>query len=308
MSTASISRRNVVLAAGGALLAPAVSPAAPLAPSLPLVVLGDWGKQGSPQQKAVAAVMGREAETIASRFVISVGDNFYEDGVASAADRQWRTSFEQVYTAPSLQTGWDVILGNHDYRGSVPAQLEYARQSKRWRMPDRVFTRSETLADGARIDFFYIDTSPMLSAYRGTKVRIDDQDVPAQLAWLDRMLGGSQAKWKIVVGHHPIHTVTGGKRDQADLIRLVKPLLVRHGVQLYLNGHDHNLQKIERDGICFLTSGGGGADLGKVKEAAPGQFAAKTYGFMTMQIWAGRVAYRFIDVNGAELYAGQITA
>ncbi|MDR3522675.1 MAG: tartrate-resistant acid phosphatase type 5 family protein [Acetobacteraceae bacterium] len=308
MSNLLMSRRNVVLGAGGTLLLPCAVPAAPRAASLPLVVLGDWGERGSPIQRAVADAMGRSAAAIGSRLVISVGDNFYEDGVTSIADSQWHSSFEAIYTAPSLQTRWDVILGNHDYRGSVQAQLDYARLSKRWTMPGRVFIRSEMLTDGTQIDFFYIDTSPMLSMYRGTKVRIDDQNVPAQLAWLDAVLGRSQAKWKIVVGHHPIHTSAGGKRDQAELIQHVKPLLLRHGVQLYINGHDHNLQKISRDGICFLTCGGGGAALGKVKEAAPGQFAAKSHGFMTMEISAGRIAYRFIDEAGTALYADQVTA
>ena len=193
MTHAPLSRRAVLIGAGGVALAPATVPAAVRAPSLPLVVVGDWGRYGSDDQKAVATAMGRTAAAIRSRFVISLGDNFYEDGVQSVTDRHWQESFEQVYTAPSLQTKWDVILGNHDYRGNVQAQLDYARHSKRWQMPDRMFTRVEMLADGTVVEFFYIDTSPMISSYRGTKVRVDDQNVPAQLAWLDAALGRSKA-------------------------------------------------------------------------------------------------------------------
>ena len=306
MSQMSISRRSVLIGAGGAVIAPATVPAAPRAPSLPLVVVGDWGRYGTDDQKAVADSLGRTAAAIKSHFVISVGDNFYEDGVESVTDRHWQESFEQVYTAPSLQTKWDVILGNHDYRGSVQAQLDYAKLSKRWQMPDRVFTRLEMLSDGTVVEFFYIDTSPMISAYRHTKVAIDDQNVPAQLAWLDAELGRSKAGVKIVVGHHPIHTVSGHGRDQKDLIHLVKPVLMRHGVHLYVNGHDHNLQSITRDGITFITCGGGGAVLGDVGEAKDGQFAVKAYGYMSMEVFAGRIGYRLFGEDGKALYAGQV--
>ena len=267
MTHAPLSRRAVLIGAGGVALAPATVPAAVRAPSLPLVVVGDWGRYGSDDQKAVATAMGRTAAAIRSRFVISLGDNFYEDGVQSVTDRHWQESFEQVYTAPSLQT---------------------------------------MLADGTVVEFFYIDTSPMISSYRGTQVRVDDQNVPAQLAWLDAALGRSKAGVKIAVGHHPIHTVSGHGRDKKDLVQALKPILLRHGVHLYVNGHDHNLQSIARDGITFVTCGGGGAVLGDVGEAKPGQFGAKAYGYMSMEVSAGRIGYRLFDENGKALYAGQV--
>ena len=98
-SSAWISRRGLVLGAVGL----AAVPAEARAPSLDFVVIGDWGRRGRWHQREVAAQMGRSAAALGSRFVISVGDNFYEDGVASAADPQWQSSFEQIYTDPALQ-------------------------------------------------------------------------------------------------------------------------------------------------------------------------------------------------------------
>ena len=103
--------------------------------------------------------MGREAERIGSAFTISVGDNFYEEGVRSTEDPKWAALFEQIYTAPALQSRWDVILGNHDYRGDVQPQIDYSGNSPRWRMPARYYSRRETLADGTAVDFFYLDTA-----------------------------------------------------------------------------------------------------------------------------------------------------
>jgi len=309
MTPIDISRRTLLgtvgAAAGASLLAPHAQAAAP---SLRFVVIGDWGREGAFKQREVAQAMGRTAEAIGSAFTISVGDNFYEDGVTSLTDKQWKTSFEDIYTHPALQTRWDVILGNHDYLGDVQAQLDYAHTSPRWSMPARYYTRQERLADGTAIDFFYIDTNPMLAMYqKSKKMHVQDQDVKAQLAWLDRALGASGAKWKIVVGHHPIYTVTGGDRDQQELIDGILPLLKTHGVHVYFNGHDHNLQMTQRDGITFITCGAG-SQVYEPGPAAPGQFSSGHHGFMAVDLSAERFAYRLIDDTGAELFAGQILA
>jgi acid phosphatase len=299
-----LSRRAVLAGAVGLAALPRVA-AAVRAPSLDFVLIGDWGRAGAEKQREVGVQMGLKAEALQSRFVVSVGDNFYEDGVTSLTDPQWKDSFEAIYAAPSLQTPWDVILGNHDYIGSVSAQLGYGQISPRWRMPARYWQREELLPDGTKVAFFYIDTSPFLKAYRGTKVRIDDQNTAAQITWLDAALGASQAKWKIVIGHHPIHTVSGGKREGVDLIAQVKPVLLRHGVKIYINGHDHNFQTLERDGIQFITNGAGSATE-EPGPAAPGQFSSGAHGFMTANLTAERFGYAFIDETGATLYNGAV--
>ena len=78
------------------------------------LVFGDWGRNGEKDQADVAREMGVVAKKIDAQFILAVGDNFYEDGVASVDDPQWQSSFEQVYTAESLQVPWYAILGNHD--------------------------------------------------------------------------------------------------------------------------------------------------------------------------------------------------
>jgi acid phosphatase len=305
MTPIDLSRRTLLAAAGTSLL---TSQAHAADQTLPFLVVGDWGREGADKQLEVAQAMGQTAAAIGSRLVISVGDNFYEDGVDSLTDKQWKTSFEDIYTHPALQTRWDVILGNHDYRGNVQAQIDYSARSPRWRMPARYFQRQERLGDGTVIEFFYIDTSPMLDEYHKTnKVRVRGQDVPAQLAWLDAALGASKAHWKIVVGHHPIHTVTGGKRDTKELIRDVLPILQRHHVRVYLNGHDHNLQVLTRGGVTFITCGAG-SEVYEPGAAPAGQFASGHHGFMSVELSAAKFAYRLIDDTGAELYASQITA
>ena len=304
MTNTQLSRRTLLGLAAGTALLPSM-PAAALEATLPFVLVGDWGRKGAKKQREVGAQMGVTAAEIGSRFVISMGDNFYSDGVSGIDDPQWISSFESIYHAAALQTPWHVILGNHDFQGSVEAQLAYSGRSKRWNMPARYFKTSESLPDGSIADFFYLDTNPFISAYRDTKIAIGGQDTAAQLAWLDAALGGSQARWKILIGHHPLYTVSGGKHDQPELIAAIKPLMRKHGISIYINGHQHNFQYLQVDGMHFITNGAG-SKTSRPKTAGPGQFSSDRHGFMAAALTANSFAFRFIDDGGSELFAAQV--
>ena len=47
---------------------------------LPPVQVGDWGREGTLNQTAVAALMAHVADSIKPDFILSMGDNFYESG------------------------------------------------------------------------------------------------------------------------------------------------------------------------------------------------------------------------------------
>ena len=50
--------------------------------------------------------MGIVGEKLNIDFVISTGDNFYEDGLEGVDDPAFYKSFVNIYTAPSLQKIW----------------------------------------------------------------------------------------------------------------------------------------------------------------------------------------------------------
>jgi acid phosphatase len=287
-----------------------LAPAIAAAETLNFVLVGDWGRRGHENQADVARQLGITAAAIGSRFTVSMGDNFYENGVDSVDDPQWLSSFENIYTAPSLQSPWRVILGNHDYRGNVQAQLDYAAHSARWKLPARYYRESVALPDDAQADFFYLDTSPFIRKYIGSKTDISGQDSAAQLAWLDAALGASTAGWKIVIGHHPIYTALsdadGFDHDQPDLIARLNPVLRKHNVPIYICGHDHVLQSVTMDGTAYVCTGAGSQTY---TPGAPirGGFASGAHGFMTVQLSASRLDYTLIDMAGTTLYAETLT-
>ena len=63
-----------------------------------------------------------------------------------------------------------------------------------------------------------------------------------QVQWLEMELGRSTARWKLVLGHHPLWSSAGSKYQEARILRrLLLPALCRHA-DAYLAGHEHTLE------------------------------------------------------------------
>jgi len=69
----------------------------------------------------------------------------------------------------------------------------------------------------------------------------------------------SLARWKIVVGHHPVYS-NGRHGDTPELVSAIPDVLHRQKVDFYISGHEHDLQDIEdpkNPNLRYITSGGG---------------------------------------------------
>lgn len=297
-AVATTSTATAAGAAGGALVVP---PA--------FVALGDWGRDGLKAQRDVADSMAAAADEIGSRFVISVGDNFYPCGVGAVDDPQWKSSFEDIYAAPSLQTPWYAALGNHDYRGVPHAQIAYSQVSPRWRMPSRYFTVSGASVGIPQLDIFFLDTTPLLASYSEAfqqlrRGRLWIEDAGQQVRWLRSVLTKSVASWKIVIGHHPIRS-GGHHGDTPALVAAIKPLLELHGVQAYLCGHDHALQHIRDTGVNYICTGAG-ASAGLVRPVEGMLFRGGRPGFAMFAFEDDELRLTFRDDRGRTAYTASM--
>lgn len=116
--------------------------------------IGDWGDSGA---KEVAPAMGAHSP----EFVLAIGDNFYDSGVKSVDDPQFKDKFEDTFTQDSLQVPWYVSAGNHDYYGGttgVEAEIEYSKKSSRWNYPSLYYSKDITGKDGTTVTLLSIDT------------------------------------------------------------------------------------------------------------------------------------------------------
>ncbi|EOY21481.1 hypothetical protein QUC31_007317 [Theobroma cacao] len=279
--------------------------------SLSFLVVGDWGRRGSFNQSRVAFQMGKIGEKLDIDFVVSTGDNFYDNGLSSEHDTAFEESFTDVYTANSLQKQWYSVLGNHDYRGDAEAQLSplLRKIDSRW-LCLRSFIVNAELAE-----IIFVDTTPFVNTYfldpedhtydwRGVTPR--KPYIANLLKDVESALRESTATWKIVVGHHAIRSV-GHHGDTEELVSHLLPILKANNVDFYMNGHDHCLEHIsDTDSrIQFLTSGAGSkAWRGDVKQLNREglSFFYDGQGFMSVQLTQSDAEIVFYDVYGNILH------
>jgi tartrate-resistant acid phosphatase type 5 len=270
------------------------------------LVVGDWGRNGQYNQQNVADRMGEVAEQLDASFVVSTGDNFYPNGVASPEDPAWATSFENVYTDHALMCDWYAVLGNHDYRGNAQAQIDYGKRSRRWRMSARYYSIERVInrKTGEKALFVFIDTAPFdPQLYDERHTDISKQDTAQQKKWLETTLANSTAKWKIVVGHHPLYTTGMRLGKTQDIINAFDYIFEKYKVDMYFAGHEHDLQhqKPQNKTVNHFVSGAG-SEIRPVTKTEMTVFSKSAHGFMTVTLLPTQATIQVIDEKGNILH------
>ena len=274
------------------------------------LVLSDWGGFGSNDQKSVAAAMGKEASRIKAQFVLTAGDNYHGDGIASADEVRWKTEYEDVYAAPSLQIPWYPSLGNHDNVGSASAEILYSTRSKRWNFPSRYYAHEEPIDQKERLLIIHLDTSPFVGEYlnaRDDKYHLKGQDSKKQVRWLDSVLSVSHSRWTLVVGHHPIYSAAPKHGDTKELIGSVLPILQKYHVPLYVCGHDHVLQHLKDGSMDFFVCGGG-AETREAGNRADVVYSEGKLGFLSVSVTMDKLKVNYVGVDDNVLHSAEISA
>jgi len=225
-------------------------------------------------QDAVARAMRRWCDgPPACEFAVMLGDNIYPNGPTAGADgRDDAERFRKVLFEPYAPLAAEserfriyAALGNHDWRTSreaAMAEVRYLEETRPFYM-DGIRYRVAPTGDPRELEIFVIDTHVLLSSVTvledeladdGSELHTEEVDPPndwskpqneverGMAAWLDKSLAASPARWKIVVGHHPIWSSAGSKFQQARALRaLILPSLCRYA-DLYLAGHEHTLE------------------------------------------------------------------
>ena len=254
---------------------------------LSFIVVGDWGS-GDSGQRAVASSLDRHFRASARRpdFVLSTGDQIYPSGLSGPTDPLFHDRYTHAFTPLVRSVPWYMSLGNHDCEGDLGAMQQPGGRwvSTSWTMPSRFYNITYPSAV-----LIVLDACNLVCAVGGNPrcagplARFDTPKERAlrraQLTWLDQVLSDAPpGAWKIVSAHWALFSQTGNG-PTPELIEHVLPILRRHGVHVWFNGHDHSLQVLQEQGHAwprFFVSGGGGYGLHPgMKRAAVG--AAATY-------------------------------
>lgn len=251
-------------------------------------VIADTGSS-TKNQYAVGRAMTRYHEKNPFERVLMVGDNIYNNGEISKI----KEAFEIPY-ADLLQRGvkFYAALGNHDVRTEngdrQVAYPQFNMQGKRYYTHEKV----------DNIRFFVLETSSLVDPQSPTRA--------AQLAWLDRELAASKARWNIVYGHHNIYSA-GRYPDNQVMIKDITPILKKHKVRLWINGHDHNYQRwAPIDGTTYLVCGGGGATLYPILDRNRAAFAQSVHSFGIVEVYQDQILLTGVNSQGEIIDRGWV--
>lgn len=271
------------------------------------LLVNDLGRNGYYKQKPIAELMGNLASKVEIECVVAAGDTHHFNGVASIDDPLWMTNYELIYAHPELMIDWFALNGNHEYRGNTQAVLDYGKKSRRWVMPARYYSQTFEAGEQEEALLLFIDTTPLIDKYRKKGDKYPDagqQDKEAQLRWIEQTLAQSQARWKIVIGHHPLYADTDKEdSERNDMRQAIEALLERYGVDCYCCGHIHSFQHIKPEGstVDYLVNSSGSLAR-PVKAIAGTQFCSSDEGFTLVNVADNRLTFYLINDKGEIIY------
>lgn len=127
------------------------------------------------------------------------------------------------------------VAGNHEYDDYALSQSEEIELlSILWRPQFRLPIEA-ALSEPLHETVYSVRYSPDLEVFL-LNTNIDD--LTEQARWLDERLAQSDARWRVVSMHHPIFS-SGRGRDSPGRREVLLPILLKHEVDLVLQGHDH---------------------------------------------------------------------
>ncbi len=248
-----------------------------------IVVFGDFGK-GNPEQYAVGAAMGKYCQSKICDLAITTGDNFYPAGVSSVDDPKWKTHFEDPYASFDFLVY--ATVGNHDYDGSLQAQIDYSAKSKKWRFP--------------ALTYFVPNLPENLSIYISDTIQFTGNQVKDIKSNLCKKNG-----WKMIFGHFPIYS-TGRHGGSAQLTAELLPVIKECGIDTYVSGHDHD-QEFFSDGDTDFVVQGAGADTrpfpnAEKKENGNRKFGSTEPGFTIFEISEQKIHIEFYNTALTKIF------
>jgi predicted phosphodiesterase len=197
-----------------------------------LAVIGDFG-EGNRDEHRVSDAVRAWVEDTGANALVTTGDNIYPAGDPEYFEDAWREPYGWV-----KRQGLEIIasLGNHDVEaGQGDSVMRLLGSPSAW-YRDQI----------GSADLFVLDAN-----------RPTDGE---QSQWLEKALSSSEAAWQIAVFHQPAFSCSN-HGSTPEVVQEWVPLFERYGVDLVLNGHDHNYQRFFSNGVTYVVTGGGGAEL-----------------------------------------------
>ena len=246
-------------------------------------VIGDFGVAGQPELDVANLVKSWDPE-----FIITLGDNNYQTGSASTIDQnigQYYHDFIYPYTG-SYGSGAPVTnlffpaLGNHDWdTTNAQPYLDYFTLPGNERYYD--FVRGP-------VHFFVVDSD--------SREPDGITSTSTQAIWLQNQLAASTSVWNVVYLHHPPYS--SGSHGSTTALQWN---YAAWGADVVLAGHEHDYERIFRNGIPYIINGLGGASISSFGTTVSGSQVRynSDYGAMLVDADELQITFQFITRTGA---------
>ena len=208
--------------------------------------IGDFGT-GGPEQLAVAESMCAHREEEPFDYVVTTGDNVYAEGEIEDFDEDFFVPYSCLFDEG---VSFHAVLGNHD---DDTLKGEGQISEPRFGMPARNYTWRL-----GPISFVMFDSQEVERELDGE----EEFEEGSSYEWvLDEIEEAEDAPWTVVVFHQPVYSAGETHGSEPGFAEALGEPFARAGVDLVLNGHDHNFQRGEEGDVTYVVTGGGGAEL-----------------------------------------------
>jgi hypothetical protein len=126
----------------------------------------------------------------------------------------------------------------------------------------------------------------------------EQSEIDAQRDWLTKDLQSTDLPWTVVVLHQPLYSSTKGAASDR-IADDLDPIFEANGVDLVLSGHARNYERFQlEDGITYVVTGGGGADLQSLGSNRTSVAAASVHHYLSIEASPGSLSAQVIDDKG----------
>ena len=206
-------------------------------------------------------------------FIVHLGDM-----IAKPHEKEWKAFFE---ISRPINLPFFPVIGNHETGNTRLGEEMYRKQ---FTLPERK-TYYAFPAGGSL--FIVLDSE------KGKGRIVDDQWL-----WLENILSSSNERFKLVFLHRPLFLPmdslkTGKAMDRYPFDRdELHRLFLRTGVKAVFAGDDHRYDRIEKENILYLITGGGRAPIYAFKDQG-GYFH-----YVWISVKRGRMEGEVVDLEG----------
>jgi hypothetical protein len=252
-------------------------------PQFTFAVIGDYGADTQAEEDVSVLVKSWNPE-----FILTVGDNNYENGSASTIDRNIGQYYHE-FIFPYLGTygsgspdsnRFFPVPGNHDWVASnLTPYRDYFTLPNNERYYDFVWEN---------VHFFMIDADPHEpDGYSENSV---------QALWMKSRMEASTADWQIAVLHFSPYC-SGGDHGS---ISTVQWPYKQWGADAVFSGHDHIYERLLSDGLDYWVNGLGGKNIDSLDDPiSESQILFNgDFGAMRCEVYNDSLTIKFITRTG----------